>query len=190
MRCLERIGEIHRRKGYSPQALSAFEGALIIACQSGGKRLERIHTGPRASPLGGLGPSKTTTVLATSCEAERQVGFDEISSESLHGLASIKFAPESHGEAEEIFKESVGLARRTTQCFVIAKSLIGLAKIQRQRGELSEAVASLGQSFRTSGTVETNVYGIPLSLPESKRNKAIWRQLSSGTSKLQMSPAT
>lgn len=36
--------------------------------------------------------SKATTVLATSCEAARQIVFDEISSERLHGLPSIKFA--------------------------------------------------------------------------------------------------
>ncbi|KAG8950983.1 hypothetical protein FRC04_006844 [Tulasnella sp. 424] len=102
--------------------------------------------------------SKATTVLTTSRETARKIGYDTVVCEGLYALDTIKFGQGSYGKAEDILKDSIAFARRTIQTFVLAKSFIGLAKFQQRRGELSEAVVSLEESWSSFQTISLDVW--------------------------------
>lgn len=147
VRCLERLGEMCRRKGQFTDAQPFLENAVAIASQSG----DRIGETKATRTLGRLAwnlkdTAKATAILTNATETARQLGLSSVLCECLDSLGSIQVEEQRPEQAEQLFQECVSISRSTNQELMLARALTGLGDIRRERGELSEAEAYLEES--------------------------------------------
>ncbi|KAG9016565.1 hypothetical protein FRB90_003004 [Tulasnella sp. 427] len=150
VRCLERLGEMFRRKGDFDKASGYLEDALVIASQVGDKVGEARATkclGYLVWDQGDL--EKAFATLQSASEMSRHLGLEYFVCEILQNLGTIRLVQENYQEAERLLRDSIPLAQKTHQVVTLAMSLSDLGCTRWKRGDIAEAEVLLEKARST-----------------------------------------
>lgn len=147
VKCLERVGTIHRLKGQSREALSTWDEAMALASQSG-DRLGQANTlhmvGVTQVELSDF--VKAAEALSEAITITRDVGWDGELSINLRAMGCLKLRLGEYGEAEKLLKESVSIARLIEAQDSLARTLKALGECFQGLSKLREATSAWEES--------------------------------------------
>lgn len=146
VQCLERLGEIQRRRGLYEQALITLEEAVGIASRCGYKLGEA-----KALAILGLMQrddlEKGTSTLLRACEMARSIGWDYGVSTTLMDLGRFKVFQGNYQEGGELLQESIAVARRCKFPWRLGQALQELGVNLKNQERFDEAAEALDESY-------------------------------------------
>ncbi|KAG8933083.1 hypothetical protein FRC00_013677 [Tulasnella sp. 408] len=147
VKCLERLAELYRRQGLPSQALTLSKEAVDVASRCGDRLGEaRAFTslGFTHERLNDL--DKAISSLQIARDIAKNIGWMAGLASCLCDLGGIKLQQGSPAEAEELFRESIRVARSSDAKFVLVRALRYSGKCLRAQDRLDEAVLVLEES--------------------------------------------
>ncbi|KIO23549.1 hypothetical protein M407DRAFT_27001 [Tulasnella calospora MUT 4182] len=143
-KCLERLGELQRRKGDIAGALLRLQDAVTLASSHG----DKLGEARALLPLGSAylqsdnienNIEEGTSTLLTACQVARNIGWCHGLCVALSRLGTVNTRNGAYQEAERYFQESISVAREASARLRVAQSLSQLGECFRTQERLDEA---------------------------------------------------
>ncbi|GAA1560467.1 tetratricopeptide repeat protein [Kribbella lupini] len=143
MHCLETTGNLHARRGNSPEAIAAFDAALSIATGQSDLRMTATLLANRWVVAWKAGHFESTAVALAECEkiltAVRGARLDELYVGLLHNRGTCLALAGQLDQAAEAFHEVYERSRELQQTTILVSVTTSLARVELQRGRREEA---------------------------------------------------
>ncbi|KAG9018928.1 hypothetical protein FRB90_008121 [Tulasnella sp. 427] len=147
VQCLERIGEICRRQDQYEEASSTLANAIDIARRCGDKLGEvksTICLGIVESVW--VDVAQGTSTLSSACNMARKIGWDYGTASSLIHMGINETLENRFSGAEELYRESIVVSRRSKAWWKLAQGLSSLGRCLRRLDRNEEAAEAFDES--------------------------------------------